>query len=162
MTKPDYQHFCNQIHLHQQLVNKGRMEQEAFQTAIGTLMKQLTKSISGSKFRSYPKQRTNRERRQQHDPPRRYSTREPRQGVCGNYGIGKQGQWTEKIILGGVGTRKHYKKWQQIRRKRWGWLLDMKRDVASVAEGVSYIELTTQRLQPAPWKKKKSARACGF
>ena len=43
VTKPDYQHFCNQIHLHQQLVNKGRIEPEAFQTAIGTLMEPLTK-----------------------------------------------------------------------------------------------------------------------
>ena len=25
VTKPDYQHICNQIHLHQQLVNEGRL-----------------------------------------------------------------------------------------------------------------------------------------
>ena len=52
VIKPDYQHLCNQIHLHQQPVNNGKMEPEAFQTAIGTLMKQLTKSNPGSKIRS--------------------------------------------------------------------------------------------------------------
>ena len=43
VTKPNYQHVCNQMHLHQQLNNEGRMETEAFKTEIGTLMKQLTK-----------------------------------------------------------------------------------------------------------------------
>jgi len=123
------------MHLHQQLVNEGRMEPKAFQTAIGTLMKQLTKSTPGSKIRSGPKQQTDTEGRQQHNPPGRHPTREPRPRVRKSYGIGKKGRWSERIILGGVRTRKHYNKWQRIRRTQWDWLLDVKRDAASVAEG---------------------------
>ena len=71
-------------------------------------------------------------------------------------------RWFERTILGGDRTRKHYNKWQRIRRTQWDWLLDAKRDAASVAEGVSQMEPTTQRLKPAPQKKKKSARTYGF
>ena len=70
VTKPNYQHICNQIHLHKQLVKKGRIELEAFQLApIGTLMEQLA-------------QQTNIEGKR--------PTREPRPRVCGNYGIEKR------------------------------------------------------------------------
>jgi hypothetical protein len=65
VTKLDYQHFYNQIYLHQQLVNEERMEPEAFQTAIGILTEQLTISTPGSKVRSGQKQQTDREGRQQ-------------------------------------------------------------------------------------------------
>ena len=137
------------------------MEPEVFLIAIGTFMKQLTKSTLGSKVRSGPKQQTDTEGRQQHNPPGRHPTRKPRPRVRGSYGIGKKGRRSKRIILGGVRTRKHYNKLQRIRRTRWDWLLDVKRDAASVAEGVSQMELTTQQLKSAP-RKKKSARVYGF
>jgi hypothetical protein len=86
VTKPDYHQICNQIHLHEQFVNEGQMEPEAFQIAIGTLMEQLIKSASGSKVRLDQKQRENTEGRQRHDPTGRRPTREPKPRGRGSYG----------------------------------------------------------------------------
>lgn len=54
--------------------------------------------------------------------------------------------------------RKYYNKWQRIRRKRWDQLLSNKRDAASVVEGAAELNPTTQRLIPAPRKRKGGKR----
>ena len=162
VTKPDYQHFCNQLHLHQQLVNQGSMEADDFRIAIETLMEQLTKSPSKNTDRPCPNQRTNAVERKRHNPPGGRTLRNPKPKERGCIGKGKKGERTDIIVLGGARIRKRYNKWQQIRRMRWDSLLNVKQSAESVAEGAAQITLTTQRMMPAPRRKKKLTEVCGF
>ena len=66
----------------------------------------------------------------------------------------KRRQGDGRIIPGGVRMRKHYNKWQRLRRKRWDRLLNNKRDAESVAEGAAETHPTTQRLISAPMMRK--------
>ena len=59
-----------------------------------------------------------------------------------------------RIISGGTRIQKHHNKWQRLRHKRWGLLLDNKRDAESVAEGAAELHPTTQGLIPTPRKRK--------
>ena len=50
--------------------------------------------------------------------------------------------------------RKLHNKWQRLRRKRWDYLLNNKRDAESGAEGAADLHPTTQRMIPTLRKKK--------
>ena len=65
-------------------------------------------------------------------------------------------------IYGGVKIRKHYNKWQQSRRRQWDCMMNVKRSAESVAEGAAQVTLTTQKMMPAPRRKKKLADVCGL
>ena len=64
-------------------------------------------------------------------------------------------------IIRGVRMREYYNKWQRIRYRRQDLLLNEKRNTASVSEGALQTELTSQRLQPAPRRKKRTDGLCG-
>ena len=67
---------------------------------------------------------------------------------------GKRVQCDGRIIPGGTRIRKHRNKWQRPRRKRWDLLLNKKQDAEFVAEGAAELHPTTQRMIPAPKKRK--------
>ena len=58
--------------------------------------------------------------------------------------------------------RKHDNKWQRLRRKRWDHLLNNERDAESVAEGAAELHPATQRLMPAPRKRKGKRNLTGY
>ena len=157
VSKWEYHHFCNQVHTYQQLLKEGSIHSEGFQRSIEILMEQLVRNTHWRKARSSQKQSPNNKGREPHGPPGKCQP-EPKPRMHGIYRRGKKGGHTEMEIYGGVKVRKHYNRWQRSRRRRWDSILNVKRSAESVAEGAAQVTLTTQRMMPAPKRKKKRRR----
>ena len=154
VSKWEYHHFCNQVHTCQQSLKEGRMQPEGFQRSIEILMEKLARNTQWRKARSCQKQSSNSKEKEQQGPPGKCRP-EPKPRVRGTYRRGKKGGHTEMTNYGGVKVRKHHNKWQRSRRRWWDSILNVKRSAESVAEGAAQVTLTTQRLMPAPRRKKK-------
>ena len=152
MTKPEYVQFCNRIHLLDLRASKGDMDREEAGRARQTLMAELAGSGTKGAAREEPRQRTGALTWSRQAPSRRPPATEPRPRRLPR--PVKRRKYDGRIIPGGVRTRKHYNKWQKLRRKRWDELLNSKRDAESVVKGAAELTQTTQRLIPAPRKRR--------
>ena len=152
VSKPEYVQFCNQIHLLDLQVSKGDMDGGVARRARQALLVDLVGCRAKSAAHKEPKQRTGAQTIRSRAPARM----PPSTGYRPNKlpRPARRRQHGGRIIPGGVRMRKHHNKWQRLRRKRWDRLLNNKRDAASVAEGAAELHPTTQRLIPAPRKRK--------
>ena len=153
MTKPAYVRFCNQIHL-LDLQAKGDKDGEVARKAKQDLLMELAGIKTMNQAQGQPKQQKGRQARIWQAPPRiptvvgPQTRRIPRQG--------KRRQCDVRIIPGETRIRKRHNKWQRLRlrRKQWDLLLNNKQDAESVAEGAAELHPITQRMIPAPRKRK--------
>ena len=157
ITKWEYHHFCNQVHACQQSLKVGSIQPEGFQRSVQIMMEQLVHDTHWRKACSKQKQSPNNKGREPYSPLGKCQP-EPKPRMHGIYRRGKRGGHTEMAIYGGVKVRKHYNRWQRSRRRRWDSILNVKRSAESVAEGAAQVTLTTQRMMPAPRRKKKRRR----
>ena len=154
VTKWEYHHFCNQVHAYQQSLKEGSIQPEGFQRSVEIMMEQLARNTHWRKARSRQTQSTNNKGRETRSSPGKCQP-EPKPRMHGIYRRGKKGGHIEMTNYGGVKVQKHHNRWQRSRRRWWDSILNVKRSAESVAEGAAQVTLTTQRLMPAPRRKKK-------
>ena len=157
VTKWEYHHFCNQVHACQQSLKEGSIQPEGFQRSVQIMMEQLVHNTHWRKACSKQKQSPNNKGREPYSPLGKCQP-EPKPRMHGIYRRGKRGGHTEMTIYGEVKVQKHYNRWQRSRRRRWDSILNVKRSAESVAKGAAQVTLTTQRMMPAPRRKKKRRR----
>ena len=151
VTKPVYVHFCNRIHLFDLQIKGGKDRGEA-RKAKQDLVTELVGSKAANRARDRPQQRKGQQARRRQASPRKPSAAAPRTSRLPRPVKRRQGNG--RIIPGGTRIRKYHNKWQRLRRKRWDSLLNNKRDANSVTEGAAELRPTTQRMTPAPRKRK--------
>ena len=152
VTKPECVRFCNQIPLFDLQASKEDKNREEARKAKQDLMMDFVGSKTTNRVQGKPKQQKRQQAWSQQAPPRKPT-------VAGHELVGysdrkKRRQCDGRIIPGETRIRKHHNKWQRLRRNRWDYLLNNKRDTESTAEGAAELHPTTQRLIPAPRKRK--------
>ena len=146
-----YVRFCNQIHLLDLQIKRNKNREEA-RKAKQDLVAELVGSKAAHRARDKQQQQKGQQARRQQAPLRKPSAAAPQTSRLTR--PVKRRQDDGRIISGETRIRKHHNIWQRLRRKRWDHLLNNKRDAESVAEGAAKLDLTTQRLIPAPRKRK--------
>ena len=116
------------------------------------LMAELVGSKTGYRLQGRPKQRKGYQTQRRQASPREPVVAKSRPRRLAR--PVKRRQCNGMITPGSARMQKHHNRWQRLRRKRWDHILNNKRDAESLVEGAAELHLTTQRLIPAPRKRK--------
>ena len=116
------------------------------------LMAKLVGSKIGDRVQGRPKQRKGSQTQRRQAFPREPAVAESRPRRLAR--PFKRRQCNGMITPGSARMQKHHNIWQRLRRKRWDHILNNKRDAESLVEGAAELHLTTQRLIPAPRKRR--------